>query len=537
MKSENVVLVDCQGLRCPAPILEVSKAAQRQSAPALLRAVATDKDFPRDIEAWCRSTGHRLARQFTEPGGIYVAEIELLPKPGALSSAQAALAPSRNNTPTSLTVANPSASRPGESRPVEGRSGPAPQVSAPRHSQSGPGPLATTNPQVPSPRTISSTQPALGQNRAASFGSEFNPTRENSIVTAIDTLRPTPEPSASVAFVTVPEPTDPQDAELAPTPPPHRVPTPIAGLPLADLRGQSSEAVLLRLSAMLLQSKSARFTTDAPGFETKFNLWRTLTQVDVLSSQNKNGTITAHIALRDSLSERPPLSVSAAFANQGTIPALPAVDAPDLTPTPTPLLKPTETLSQPPAELTPSFLVSPSLEIRGNPVAAQNGLAPQENRGSLLVMHNDFEEFFVSLLLAASASAQNIPMDIFFCFWGVNLLRDDKPKPGAKKPSFWQRLVQFLLPKGPRRQKLGKLHLGGVGKGILGHIMKEKNVMNLDGLIQVAVEKNIRFLVCSMSMELLGLQEEDLLRLPNVQISGMTSFVELSMRSRMSMAF
>jgi hypothetical protein len=111
------------------------------------------------------------------------------------------------------------------------------------------------------------------------------------------------------------------------------------------------------------------------------------------------------------------------------------MEALDPTPAPAPLPKAPTPIPPPPAELTPSFLVSPSLEIRRNPVEPQNGLAPQENRGSLLVMHNDFEEFFVSLLLAASASAQNIPMDIFFCFWGVNLLRDDKPKPGAKKPS------------------------------------------------------------------------------------------------------
>lgn len=57
----QIVDVDCRGMQCPAPILHVAKAARNhKNKPALLKVVATDSDFPRDIAAWCRTTRSEL---------------------------------------------------------------------------------------------------------------------------------------------------------------------------------------------------------------------------------------------------------------------------------------------------------------------------------------------------------------------------------------------------------------------------------------------------------------------------------------------
>lgn len=136
-------------------------------------------------------------------------------------------------------------------------------------------------------------------------------------------------------------------------------------------------------------------------------------------------------------------------------------------------------------------------------------------------MHNSFEALYVAMMMANSTASQGLAVDIFFCFWGVALLRADQPKP--KQPSganfltrFFQRVIQFLTPKGPKRQHLERLHFGGVGDQMLGYIIKQKQAQTLEQLLQSAVEQRVRFLVCATSLGLLGLEKEDLLDLPNI---------------------
>lgn len=52
--------LDCTGMNCPMPIVEMSKAVKEMSSGDLLEVTATDLAFKLDVEAWSRKTGHRL---------------------------------------------------------------------------------------------------------------------------------------------------------------------------------------------------------------------------------------------------------------------------------------------------------------------------------------------------------------------------------------------------------------------------------------------------------------------------------------------
>ena len=68
--------IDCQGMQCPAPILEVAKAARAAQGRGRLEVLADDGDFPVDIEAWCRSTGARL-QSLDRVGTLFRARLTL----------------------------------------------------------------------------------------------------------------------------------------------------------------------------------------------------------------------------------------------------------------------------------------------------------------------------------------------------------------------------------------------------------------------------------------------------------------------------
>ena len=66
----RTIKVDACGISCPGPILKLKKGVETLADGEQLEVIATDPGFPRDAEAWCRSTGNRVVSS-TSAGGKY----------------------------------------------------------------------------------------------------------------------------------------------------------------------------------------------------------------------------------------------------------------------------------------------------------------------------------------------------------------------------------------------------------------------------------------------------------------------------------
>ena len=71
----TVIKVDACGIQCPGPILRMKQAMDEISPGQQLEVRATDAAFPRDAEAWCRTTGNKFLGKRSE-SGIHIAMIE-----------------------------------------------------------------------------------------------------------------------------------------------------------------------------------------------------------------------------------------------------------------------------------------------------------------------------------------------------------------------------------------------------------------------------------------------------------------------------
>lgn len=69
-QSDVVALVDACGLQCPGPILSLKKSMDALSPGDVLRVLATDPGFNRDVKSWTKMTGHRLMSLETKEGKI-----------------------------------------------------------------------------------------------------------------------------------------------------------------------------------------------------------------------------------------------------------------------------------------------------------------------------------------------------------------------------------------------------------------------------------------------------------------------------------
>ena len=75
--TENVkkIKVDCCGMQCPGPIIEVFKNIKSMKNGELWEVTASDPGFAKDIVSWCKRTGNTLISNETK-NGEYVATIQ-----------------------------------------------------------------------------------------------------------------------------------------------------------------------------------------------------------------------------------------------------------------------------------------------------------------------------------------------------------------------------------------------------------------------------------------------------------------------------
>jgi peroxiredoxin family protein len=106
-----------------------------------------------------------------------------------------------------------------------------------------------------------------------------------------------------------------------------------------------------------------------------------------------------------------------------------------------------------------------------------------------IVLHSgDMDKIYSALIIGNGALAMGMEASIYFTFWGL------------------QRLQKGGLEKGP----LSKMNFLGLGKWMIKQRMKKANVASLEKLLQDFRELGGQIIACEMTMEIMGLDREDL---------------------------
>lgn len=62
--------LDCRGLRCPAPVIELSKRIVEVPVGGVVGVVSDDVAARTDVPAWCRMRDHEYAGETTAADGV-----------------------------------------------------------------------------------------------------------------------------------------------------------------------------------------------------------------------------------------------------------------------------------------------------------------------------------------------------------------------------------------------------------------------------------------------------------------------------------
>ena len=143
------------------------------------------------------------------------------------------------------------------------------------------------------------------------------------------------------------------------------------------------------------------------------------------------------------------------------------------------------------------------------------------NNKSMVVFSDDLDRAIASFIIANGAAAMGRKVTMFFTFWGLNVIK--KHDDVKVKKDIIGRMFSRMLPRGSKKLTLSKMHMGGAGGKMIRGLMKKHNVDSLEELIQQAIDAGVNIVACNMSMDLMGVKEEEIM--DGVNFGGVATYL------------
>ncbi|MFS0556919.1 DsrE/DsrF/DrsH-like family protein [Brevibacillus sp. 179-C9.3 HS] len=145
----------------------------------------------------------------------------------------------------------------------------------------------------------------------------------------------------------------------------------------------------------------------------------------------------------------------------------------------------------------------------------------QKEKTTIVLFSGDLDKAIAAFIIANGAAAYDHDVTIFFTFWGLNTMRKDKI---VKVEKGWlEKAFGWMMPRGAKKLGLSKMNMMGMGPAMIKHVMKKHNALTLPQLIELAQEQGVKLVACTMTMDLLGLKQEELL--DGMEYAGVAAYL------------
>ncbi|HAO60390.1 MAG TPA: pyridine nucleotide-disulfide oxidoreductase [Erysipelotrichaceae bacterium] len=144
----------------------------------------------------------------------------------------------------------------------------------------------------------------------------------------------------------------------------------------------------------------------------------------------------------------------------------------------------------------------------------------QEN-ATIVLFSGELDKALAAMIIAQGAAAQGKKVTIFYTFWGLNALR--KPQNVATEKNLIEKMFGVMMPRGASKLPLSSMNMGGMGKAMIEGIMKTKGVDQLDVMMKNCLDLGVKFIACTMSMDLMGIKKEELI--DGIEYGGVATYI------------
>ena len=130
-----------------------------------------------------------------------------------------------------------------------------------------------------------------------------------------------------------------------------------------------------------------------------------------------------------------------------------------------------------------------------------------ESKATIIVMSGDMDKVFGAFIIATGCAAAGMDTTLFFTFWGLYAIS----KGNRTGKGFMGKMLGLMNRGGIGRLNPSKFSFGGAGRWMFKKMMGAKKVPPLEDLLQTAIDLDVHLLACSMSMNVMEIDREDLI--------------------------
>lgn len=145
----------------------------------------------------------------------------------------------------------------------------------------------------------------------------------------------------------------------------------------------------------------------------------------------------------------------------------------------------------------------------------------ERKKTTIVLFSGDYDKAMAAYIIANGAAAYGHEVTIFHTFWGLNALR--KENQVSVKKNFLEKMFGILMPRGADKMGLSKMNYLGMGPKMIKNVITKHNAMSLPQLVDMAQEQDVKLIACTMTMDLLGLQKEELLN--EIEYAGVGAYI------------
>ncbi len=127
---------------------------------------------------------------------------------------------------------------------------------------------------------------------------------------------------------------------------------------------------------------------------------------------------------------------------------------------------------------------------------------------TMVVFSGDLDKVLASFIIATGAASMGMDVTMFFTFWGLNAIKKNEAKNTA--PGVMKKMLGVLNKGGSKRLPLSKFHMGGMGTSMMKKLMKQHKMPNIDEMIDLAKQMNVKLLACTITLDILGISKDQL---------------------------
>lgn len=183
------------------------------------------------------------------------------------------------------------------------------------------------------------------------------------------------------------------------------------------------------------------------------------------------------------------------------------------------------------ATLSPETTMDTStLEARLNALEARLAEVEEslpKDRLTMVVFSGELDRVLAGFIIATGALAMGYEVSMFFTFWGLNALRQQRIMDGKNLP---EKMMAVMTPSSTKGMGTSNMNFFGAGSRMLRMMMKDKNVESFEALIDMAEEMGATMYSCTMSQDVMGIDSKELRE--NAMDAGVATFLADAVESK-----